>query len=170
MTVYRLDPQASELSFSARAMFGAALVRGTFALRGGEVERAADGALQITAVVDAGSVDTGLARRDEHVVSTDYLGAARHPEIVFSGSSPAGATVVRGDLTVAGRTEPVELDLGEVVVEGRRASAEATVELDRYAFGITKGKGMTGRMITLRIRAVGTTETGRAAPTVSPAT
>jgi polyisoprenoid-binding protein YceI len=155
MTVYRLDPQASELSFSARAMFGTALVRGTFTLTGGEVERAADGALRVTAIVDAGSVDTGLAKRDEHVVSKDYLGAAAHPEIVFSGSAPAGAAVLRGDLTVAGRTEPVELDLGEVAFHGPSATAEATAELDRYAWGITKGKGMTGRVITLRIRAVG---------------
>ncbi|WP_181780459.1 YceI family protein [Pseudonocardia pini] len=159
-TTYRLDTEASELSFSARAMFGTATVRGTFAVTGGEVTVEPDGGIRVAAVVAADSVDTGLAKRDEHIVSSDYLGAREHPEIRFSGSAPAGATagrgVLRGELTVAGRTRPVDLDLGEVVADGRGAVAEAAVEIDRYEFGVTAGKGMTGRRITVRIRAVAT--------------
>ncbi|GGO66408.1 YceI family protein [Nonomuraea cavernae] len=151
--VYRLDPEATEITFGTRHLFGLLPVRGSFALDRGEV-RVAEPLTESTVdvVIRAGSVDTGLPVRDGKVRSAVYLDVAAHPEIIFRARAverAADGTRVPGELTVRGVTGPTVLSLTYLVAEGStlRARAEATV--DRYAFGLTREKGMTGRYFHL---------------------
>ncbi|MEV0261804.1 YceI family protein [Streptomyces sp. NPDC050617] len=158
--VYRIDPDASSVRFTTRAMFGLLPVRGTFSIDHGQIsiaETDADDGSEVDAVIRAASFASGIARRDEHVRSADYLNAAAHPEIRFSGRGPrhgtAGATV-HGELTVLGVTRPMVLTLGAVAADGTRLTVGATAVVDRYAFGMTKAKGMTGRRLNIDLEVV----------------
>ncbi|MFE7116628.1 YceI family protein [Streptomyces sp. NPDC057654] len=158
--VYRIDPEASAVRFTTRAMFGLFPVRGTFAIDHGEIaiaETDADRNSEVDAVIRAASFESGIAKRDHHVRSADYLDAAAHPEIRFSGRGArrgAGGATVHGELTVLGVTRPVVLTLGAMAVDGARLTVGATAVVDRYAFGMTKAKGMTGRHVNIDLEVV----------------
>lgn len=155
---YRVDAAASTISFTTRHLFGLGTVRGTFALREGRVDVAEEPTASVVrATVAAGSVDTGLPARDRAVSSATYLDADRHPDIAFvsTGVERDGRTwVLRGLLTVRGLSAPVDLRVERVRVSGERVSAVASTVVDRYAFGITAMRGMTGRRLRLRLEIV----------------
>ncbi|MEV0591134.1 YceI family protein [Nonomuraea cavernae] len=158
--VYHLDPEATEITFATRHLFGLLPVRGSFALVSGEVrvaEPSTDSTVDV--VIRAASVDTGVPPRDDKVRSAVYLDVAAHPEISFRARSVERShdgTHVPGELTVRGVTRPTVLTLTFLAAEGStlRARAEATV--DRYAFGLTREKGMTGRYFHLAIEVTAT--------------
>ncbi|GAA2768586.1 hypothetical protein GCM10010103_76290 [Streptomyces paradoxus] len=104
-----------------------------------------------------GSFESGNQERDDHVRSCDYLDVARHPEIGFRSQrverSDADATLY-GELTVCGVSRPIAVTLGTVTHEGKRMTASGTTTIDRYAFGITKAKGMTGRHLKITLEVV----------------
>jgi len=156
---YRIDPTRSTVTFSTRHLFGLAPVRGTFRLRSGHIQVADRPELSTAeATVAAESFHTGTSARDAQVRSANYLDAARHPDIVFASTAllrADDAWVLEGTLTVCGRTRPLSLRVlslspGE---SGLRLSAAARV--DRYEFGITAGRGITGRRLSLRLDVVG---------------
>lgn len=153
---YEIDAAASTVRFSTRAVFGLFPVRGTFGISRGRITVAdpvEESAVDVT--IRADSFDSGLGRRDQHIASADYLDAARHPEIGFRGrrvtESATDTAVLRGELTVRGVTQPVDVTVGAVVLNGRRLTVEGTATVDRYAFGVTTAKGMTGRRLKLRL-------------------
>ena len=45
----------------------------------------------VDVVIDASSIDTGIARRDRHLRSADYLDVNRYPEIVFTSRGVSAA-------------------------------------------------------------------------------
>ncbi|WP_204071608.1 YceI family protein [Planotetraspora phitsanulokensis] len=160
--LYRIDPGATEIRFLTRHVFGLLPVTGSFALDHGELriaESAADST--IDAVVRAGSFASGIAARDHKVKSDVYLDAAAHPEIVYRGLrvelSPDGARV-HGTLTVRGVTRPAVLTLTSLVVEDGVLRARAETTVDRYAFGLTREKGMTGRHLHLFLTVTATAD------------
>ncbi len=147
---YRIEPGESTISFATRHLFGLAPVHGTFALRDGVVHVASPvEATTVRATIAAGSVDTGLAARDDTVRSKQYLDVAAHPDITFTANGVArdGGWVLRGELTVRGRTEPLDVRIDEVRVLDDRLRLRASAEVDRYAWGVTAMKGMTGRRL-----------------------
>jgi polyisoprenoid-binding protein YceI len=156
---YRIEPSESTISFATRHIFGLAPVRGTFALRDGHIE-VADPVTGSTvrATVAAGSIDTGLSIRDTTVSSKQYLDAEKHPDITFVAREVAsdGGWVLRGTLTVRGRTEPLNVRIDEVRVLGTKLQLRASAEIDRYAWGVTAMKGMTSRRLRFTLALVAT--------------
>ncbi len=69
---------------------------------------------QITFTINAASVDSNHAGRDNHIRNTDYLNVSAHPEITFASTSVQMLTPtigkLFGDLEMLGVTAPVELD------------------------------------------------------------
>jgi polyisoprenoid-binding protein YceI len=107
----------------------------------------------IQASIDAASIDTGEAKRDEHLKSPDFFDVAKYPTITFKSTKvePAGdhRFKLHGDLTMHGVTKPVVLDV-EVTPEVKgmrgetRAGAHATTKVNRKDFGINWSKSMDG--------------------------
>jgi polyisoprenoid-binding protein YceI len=154
---YRIEPAESTIEFVTRHMFGLAPVRGAFALREGIVHVAEPvAASMVRATVDANSFDTGLAARDKTVRSSQYLDTANHPDITFVANDVTDGQVLRGTLTVRGRTERLDVRIDEVRVLGNRLQLRAGAEVDRYAWGITAMKGMTGRRLRFTLSLVAT--------------
>jgi polyisoprenoid-binding protein YceI len=152
---YRVDGQRSSVTFTTRHVFGLAPVRGSFRLREGDVhvtDPPADSSVRVT--VSAGSFDTGTAARDVAVRSAQYLDTEHHPDITFNSTGLDlldGRWVLRGSLTVRGRTNAVEVLIDEIHPDGQGLRLWASARVDRYEFGITAMKGFTGRYLALRL-------------------
>ena len=98
----------------------------------------------VDVVIDASSIDTGVARRDEHLRSADYFDVSRYPQITFTSRRVSaerdGRLRVVGALTLRGVTREVAL---AVVPNGRtlepwgkqRVGFSATASIDRRDFG-----------------------------------
>ncbi len=78
-----------------------------------QVDRANPAASSVDFTVQTASIDTGEAKRDEHLRSADFFDVATHPKLTFRSTSvkPAGKDTyqVTGDLTMHGVTKPVTL-------------------------------------------------------------
>lgn len=159
VTVYQIDPVHSGVSFKVRHHF--TKVPGSFATFGGEIHYDADDLAKskVIATIDAASVNTNSERRDNHLRGEDFFETVTHPEISFESTrweALGGSKYkVNGDLTMVGKTVPVELAvefLGEG--EGNRgiiSGWDATTTLDRDQWGITYGPGIIGDEIAVEI-------------------
>jgi polyisoprenoid-binding protein YceI len=154
---YRLDPQASSISFAARHMFGLGGVTGTFQLVSGEITITDPvTSSNASAVIDAASFQTGLAARDKDVKSANFLHADEHPQITFTSTELAqdgDQWLLRGQITVRGKSAPAELVVTEARADNGGLFVKATTRVDRYAHGLIKKKGMAGRHLDLTITA-----------------
>ena len=151
---YRIDPQRSQVSYAGRHMFGLGVVHATFAIRSGEL-RVADPltASSVAVTVDAASFRSNSAKRDKDVRSATLLDVATHPDITFLSETLAtdgDGWRLTGIITAHGTEVPVEVLVDQVTPETGGVRMHARAEhLDRYAFGVTKGKGMVGRYLDL---------------------
>jgi polyisoprenoid-binding protein YceI len=154
---YRLDPEASSVSFATRHMFGLGGVAGTFRLSSGEIT-ITDPVTSSTAsaVIDAASFHTGGAARDKDVKSANFLHVGDHPEITFTSTQLArdgDRWLLHGDVTARGQSAPAELAITEARTDEDGFLITATTRIDRYAHGLTKKKGLAGRFLDLTITA-----------------
>ena len=150
-------------------MFGLISVTGTFTVAQGEFTVAEDAAgSTIDVSVLAESFGSGNPKRDTHIRSAEYLEAAAHPEIVFRSASiqQGSGTTAPGELTVRGVVQPCVLTISSLTGDDKTVTAKATTTVDRYAFGLTKQKGMVGRQTILEIEVVAVRESD---PASSPA-
>ncbi len=145
-TVWEFDPAHSSAEFAVRHMM-VSTVTGRFkSLRGRiELDEADLVKSQIEAEIDAGSVDTGIPDRDNHLRSADFFDAANHPKLTFRSSrielEGEDEGRLHGDLTMRGVTRPVSLKasyLGEVKDPwgNLRRGFVAETTLNRKDFGI----------------------------------
>jgi polyisoprenoid-binding protein YceI len=144
---YTIDPSHTRLGFVARHAM-VTKVRGSFNSFAGSFT--IDGAdpsnssAQIT--IDADSVDTRDAGRDEHLRSNDFFGVEDHPQIAFVSTSIEEVATdefrVIGDLTIRGVTKPVTIDLeftGSAVdpFGNTRVGFEGATKVNRKDWGLT---------------------------------
>jgi polyisoprenoid-binding protein YceI len=90
---------------------------------------------------------TDSDRREIGATARKVLAVSRHPEASFAGTSfqPGGADgsgVIGGDLTLAGATRPVRLQVAGTGGNGYRA----TVSSVQSSFGITPYRGFLGAL------------------------
>lgn len=151
--IYAVDTARSTITFHTRHMFGLGRVRGSFAVRSGHVEIAASPERSAAAAeIDAGSFRTGNGTRDGAVRSARYLDVERHPAIRFvSGEVTAadGGWELHGTLTVREVSRHVRLAVERCAFADGVLAARATTRLDRFDFGLTAQRGMTGRHLDL---------------------
>lgn len=164
-----LDPYHTRIGFSARHLM-VSRVRGRFAEFSGTITVAQD-PLQssATAVIKAGSVDTGVAYRDADLKSENFLHAEKFGELSFRTTKVTGhhgsTFTVLGELTIKDVTRPVELT---VEIEGVTTTPPAmggkqvlgftiTGEIDREEWGMTynmaleTGGVVVGKKVKLEI-------------------
>lgn len=148
---YRIDPTRSRIAFTTRHLFGLGLVRGTFALRDGEIH-VADRVEEshARAIVPAASFHTGQSGRDRTVRSARLLDVEAEPDISFVSERLSGADgdpILEGTVTVRRTARPVALRITEVDCAGGELHARATTRIDRYAFGVTRYRGLAARRL-----------------------
>jgi polyisoprenoid-binding protein YceI len=155
---YLLDPDRSTVAFSTRHMFGAAAVKGTFAVASGEVVIADPPTdSSVAAEIHAASFDSGSRRRDKDVHSKRFLHVEKYPVFTFRTTEVHrrvdGTWILQGTLTARGVGAPVELTVTSATATSGTLSITASGTVDRYAHGITGAKGMAARHLSIEISA-----------------
>lgn len=121
---FRIQPDASELTFKATSWLVNA--NGRFHRFTGEI--VADPkdltSARVMVSVDAASIDTKIARRDNHLRSPDFLDVEKHPTISFEAIKvERGARSITGKLTMRGVTRevtvPLQVELNDGVLTAR---------------------------------------------------
>ena len=164
---WEIDASHSGIHFSVRHLV-IAKVRGQFSrwsgalvVPDGDFARAT-----VDAVIDASSIETGVADRDAHLKSPDFFDVAQYPEARFGASrfEPQGDGEGRliGNLTIKGITREIVLRI-ERHGQARdpwgneRAAFSARTSIDRKDFGLTwnqaleTGGVMVGERVDLEI-------------------
>jgi polyisoprenoid-binding protein YceI len=156
-----LDPPHSAAQFSVRHM-GISNVKGTFTKVSGTVTNPDDPSkASVDVTIDASSVDSRVAMRDEDLRSDHYFDVAKYPTITFKSKkvevAGPGKLKVTGDLTIHGVTKEAVLD-----VDGPSAAmkdpkgtshrgAAATTTISRADYGMNTMAGMIGDAITIQL-------------------
>lgn len=141
---WTLDPSHSSVEFEVRHLM-VSKVRGGFTNFAAEVFIGDDiSDSRVTASVDLASIDTGDAKRDEHLRSTDFFDVDKNSQLTFVSRSliiDGDEYRLQGDLTFAETTVPVtfDLELGGVAKDpwgGTRLGITATATISRKALGL----------------------------------
>jgi polyisoprenoid-binding protein YceI len=133
---WRLDPARSSVAFHVRHFYGLMTVKGEFADYEGTLDLSATPAVELT--IQAASLNTKQAKRDEHLRSEDFFDVNHHPQVRFISDSASldGDTLrVRGQLHAAGRQIPLELD-ATVREMGGELEIEAVTDADHRELGM----------------------------------
>ena len=149
LTIWELDPAHTTIEFAVKHMMFTT-VRGRFTKFSGTVrvdERTPD-LSGVDVDIEAASIDTGVADRDNHLRSADFLDVEHHPRITFRSTSVEGAYAktgdrfrVVGDLAIRGQSLPVTLEatfegLGKDPWGKQRSGFAAKTEIDRREWGL----------------------------------
>ena len=164
---WQIDSAHSGIHFSVRHLM-IAKVRGQFSRWDGAltVPDGDFGRATVAVTIDASSIDTGVADRDDHLRSADFFDVENYPEITFKGKrvevGEEGSLRLFGELTIRGVTKPVALE-GELAGQtqdpwgNQRAVFSATTSVDRKEFGLTwnqaleTGGVMVGEKVSIEI-------------------
>jgi polyisoprenoid-binding protein YceI len=112
---YAVDVAHTRIGIRARHAM-VTTVRGSFSDFEGaaHLDTADPAASSVALRIRTASIDTGVADRDAHLRSPDFLDVERHPEIVFASTEVEhrGDDLYRvtGDLTIRDVTRPVAVD------------------------------------------------------------
>ena len=144
---YTLDPSHTRIGFVARHAM-VTKVRGSFNEFEGTAtvdgDNPANSGVRVT--IQAASIDTRNAQRDEHLRSNDFLALAEYPEITFVSTDihqvDDATFEVTGDLTIKGVTNqitvPFEFEGAATDPFGnQRIGLDGKVTINRKDYGIT---------------------------------
>ena len=143
---WNLDTVHSGINFSVRHMV-VSKVRGRFAKFTGNIalDESDLGRSVVEATIDASSIDTGTAQRDEHLRSADFFDVEHFPQIRFRGTGieKVGSERYRltGQLTIRDVSREIALDVeyggrGKDPWGNERVGFTAKGALDRKDFGL----------------------------------
>lgn len=173
--VFRADENHTVIGFKASTLLFD--VPGRFTRYKADIQGdpAAPGDAKVQITIDAKSIATANAARDNHLRTPDFLDVAKYPTITFISKDVkkvGDQLVVRGTLTLHGVSR--ELELPFTAAEGmngadvRTWSYRATLPLDRLAFGVgaesVAAKISLKRQVELDLLLVGFFEDPQVAP------
>ena len=162
---YAIDPAHTSVVFKIDHL-GFTSIYGRFNEVAGEftidAEKPESSSFDIT--INTDSVDTGNAKREEHLKSPDFFNAKQFPTITFKSTSVAKTEKglkVEGDLTLHGETKPVSFVLtggktGEFPKDVQRTGYSTEFSIKRSDFGMDKMAPAAGDEVVLLIGFEGT--------------
>ncbi|MFF4010011.1 YceI family protein [Streptomyces sp. NPDC001717] len=144
---YAIDPAHSSIGFTVRHAM-VTNVRGAFEAFEGSLHLDGGAPALSTASIDVtiGSVNTGIADRDAHLLGSDFFDAELFPKMTFRSTSAAqlGGDKYRitGELTIKDVTRPLSIDLefngsATDVYGSERVGFEGSAEILRSEWGLT---------------------------------
>lgn len=150
-STWNIDPEHTSVEFKVRHLM-VSNVKGVFGKVSGvvNVDEADITRSKVSATIDTASIDTGVAKRDEHLRSADFLEVTKYPTMTFVSTriekAGTGKLKVTGDLTLHGVTRPVVLDVEGPSKEIKdpmgsiRSGASASTKINRKDYGVTWNK------------------------------
>lgn len=142
---WTVDPTHTSVTMSVKHLM-AATVRGSMSGVAGTIEQGATAdTTSVSVALDAATINTGVADRDAHLRSPDFLDVENHPTITFDSSKITehdGGFKVEGDLTIKSVTKPVTIDMsyGGLMTDpwgNEKAIFSGETVLNREEFGLT---------------------------------
>jgi polyisoprenoid-binding protein YceI len=145
---WEMDPAHSSFQFKVRHLT-VSNVKGDFTKSRGVVmiDDQDITQLKVEVAVEATSVNTGHAQRDEHLRGLDFFDVTKYPTITFVSKKVMKADGdrfrVMGDLTLHGVTREITVDVEGLTPEVKdprgnfRRGATATTKINRRDFGLT---------------------------------
>ncbi|MFO7633415.1 MAG: YceI family protein [Caldilinea sp.] len=144
---FQIDNSHSEIQFSVRHMM-VSKVRGAFEQWSGTIalDPAHPANTMVDITIDAGSINTKDAKRDEHLRSADFLNVDAYPTLTFKSTkvdvTGDSTAKLHGDLAIHGVSKPVILD---VEYQGNAKSPWGTIsygfsastKINREDWGLT---------------------------------
>lgn len=147
---YTVDPNHTYPSFEADHFGGLSVWRGKFDKSSGTIVLDKDksaGTVQIT--IDAGSIDFGHAKLNDHAKSAEIFDVAKFPTATYKGTlakfKDGAPTEVEGQLTLHGVTKPVKLTINQFkcmmnpMSKKEVCGADASATFNRSDFGVNFG-------------------------------
>ena len=142
---YTIDKAHSEVTFKVRHLL--TKVRGRFSDFSGAVrfDEEQPERSSVTLTIDAATVDTNNADRDQHLRSDDFFAADKYPTITFTTSRIVRTNVdtydVSGTLTIRGVAREITLPVAYLGTAADpwgnvRAAFETEVTINRKDFGL----------------------------------
>ena len=146
MENWKIDTTHSAITFSVRHMV-VAKVRGRFGNWTSELQLNPSDLAQsrVSVEIDAKSIDTGVADRDNHLRSADFFDVEAFPTLRFTSTKVEKAGDdryrVHGDITIRDVTKAIVLDAeyggqGKDPWGNQRAAFSASTSLSRGEFGL----------------------------------
>lgn len=143
---WSIDAAHSGINFSVRHMVFAK-VRGRFASFKGAIQLDETHPEQsgVQVEIDTASIDTGVADRDKHLRSADFLDVESYPKLVFKSTEVKKVQgdhyTLHGELTLHGVSKEVVLEMhyagqAQDPWGNQRAAFTASTSLDRRDFGL----------------------------------
>ena len=159
---YRIDPSHTYASFEIDHL-GFSTQRGLFTRSSGSIEfdpEQRSGRIDIR--IDAASLDTGFALRDDVLRGEDWFDSKAFPDILFRSDKLVftGDTLsaVDGTLILRGEMRPLRLEINRfkcglnLANRKRGCGADAQTSLRRSDFGLSNGLPFIGDDVRLRIQ------------------
>ncbi|RKH70770.1 polyisoprenoid-binding protein [Corallococcus interemptor] len=145
-TAYDIHPTNSSALFSVKHMM-VSNVRGSFSKVTGTVQLDEKDLTKssVEAVIDATTVTTNDASRDEHLRGPDFFDVTKFPTLTFKSTKvekSGDGLKLTGDLTIRGVKKPVVLQLDGFDVESKdpygnvKRGGTATTKIARKDFGL----------------------------------
>ena len=142
---YTFDQDGSNIRFEVRHLLGKA--RGQFHRFSGtiDLDRDAPERSSVSARIEVASIDTGIAKRDDHLRSADFFDVSKYPAITFKSQSVKRsgdrAGDVTGELAMHGvtRTIVLHVELVNSPTNERTRWKVTTAPLKRSEFGLLFG-------------------------------
>lgn len=150
---WKIDPEHSTIGFKVRHMM-IANVKGEFSSYTGTIDIDEKDITKSSAkvTIDTASIDTRIAKRDEHLRSADFFDVATYPAMTFVSKKVRKISIdqlaITGDLTIRGITKEVVLDVSNFtppvldLSKKIRRGAAAVTKINRKDFGLTWNKVM----------------------------
>jgi len=154
-TTWQIDPAHTAAGFAVKHLM-ISTVRGQFKGVNGTVnwddQDISKSTIDVT--IDAKTVDTSEAKRDEDLRSEKFFDTAKYPTITFKSKKvenvSAGKLKVTGDLTIRGVTKEVVLDIEGPSNQVKdpwgntRVAASATTKINRQDYGVKWNANVDG--------------------------
>lgn len=140
---YKIDPAHTRVGFSVKHL-GINHVHGRFREFAGSLVLEGDVLKEASATIQAQSVDTGVAQRDNHLRTADFFDATNYPTITYRTKQVKGKgehlTLV-GDFTMRGVTKEIRLPvtLSKPIKDpwgNMRVGLEGKMKLNRKDYGL----------------------------------
>ena len=146
---YKIEGSHTQSAFAVKHLM-ISTVRGEFGKTEGTVtlDPADLTKSSVEATIDATTIDTRDAKRDDHLKNADFFDVAKFPKITFKSTKvekAADGLKVTGDLTIKGVTKPVVLSVAGPTDEikdpwgNTRRGLSATTKINRKDFGVSDG-------------------------------
>jgi len=159
---YAIDPAHTYASFEIDHL-GFSTQRGQFNRTSGNVQFDAEARTgKIDIRIDAASLDTGLALRDDVLRGETWFNVQSFPDILFRGPrfifEQERPVPVRGSLVMPRQIRPLRLEITRfkcglnLALRKRGCGADAQGSLRRSDFGLTNGLPFIGDEVRLRIQ------------------